>query len=104
LEKGSRDADALLLAAGEVWPPLADRRLVALGERADELVGIRRLCGRDDLLLGRIQPPVADVRLDRPGEQERLLEHERDLLPERREGELADVDPVEEDPALLRIV
>src|SRR3990172_6729522 len=45
LEEGARDRDALPLAAREPHAPLAHGRLVAVGARQDELVGVG-LAGR----------------------------------------------------------
>ena len=56
------------------------------------LAALRRL---DDLVHRRVEPAVADVLGDRAGEQQRLLEHDADLVAQRVELELADVDAVD---------
>ena len=47
-DEGARDGDALALAAGEALAPFAERRVVALRQRADEFVGVGFLRGGDD--------------------------------------------------------
>ena len=49
LQNRARDRDALLLAARKFQAPLADHRVVTVGQRADEIVDLRQLCGRDRL-------------------------------------------------------
>ena len=61
LEERARDADALPLAAGQLRAALAQLGVVARGQLADEVVRVRRLGGRDDLVHGRVEPAVADV-------------------------------------------
>ena len=63
--------------------------------------GARRVA---DLLPGGVEPAVADVLLDRPREEQRLLEDDADLLPQRLELEVAEVDAVDHDAARSRIV
>ena len=59
LDQRARDLDALALPAGELQAVLADRRVVALRERHDEVVRMRGLGGSDDLGLGRAELAVA---------------------------------------------
>ena len=56
LQQRARDRDALLLAAGELEPALADLGLVAVGQRHDEVVdvrGARRLLTSSRVASGR---------------------------------------------------
>ena len=81
----ARDRDALALAARQRDAALADRRVVALRQPADELVGEREL-GR------RARPPrrVASGRpkrmfsRDRAGEHDGVLRHQRDARAQLR--------------------
>ena len=50
----ARDRDALLLAAGEAVAALADERVVAVGQRRDQVVDLRGARGVLDLLVGRV--------------------------------------------------
>ena len=54
LEQRARDAQALLLAAGDVRAALLDVGVVAVGEGADKVVRLRELAGRDELLVRRV--------------------------------------------------
>ena len=80
LEEGARDGDALALAAGELHAVLAAGRVVALLEAHDEVVGIGRLGGRDDVLLARAGAAHGDIVAHRALEQEILLRDIADLL------------------------
>ena len=84
------EGDPLPLAAGEREPLLADDAVVAVGQLANELVGLGRPGRGEDLLSWR---PVAvgDIGLDRIGEEERLLHHHADRGPQRLLGDVADV-------------
>ena len=85
------ERDPLPLAAGEGEPLLADHAVVAVGQLADELVGLGRPGGGEDLRLGGVRPPVGDVGLNRVGEQERVLHDHADRGPQRLLGDVADV-------------
>ena len=69
----ARDRDALLLAAREAVSALADRRVVALRQRGDQLVYLGRLRGLFDLLVARLRAGEAQVLADRGVEQVGLL-------------------------------
>ncbi len=69
LEDGPGDGHALALPARQPRAAVADDRVVALGQGRDEVVGIGIPGGRNELLVGRVQTPVADVLGDRAAEQ-----------------------------------
>ena len=92
LEQDPGDRDPLLLAARQLVAALADHRVVAVGQLGDPIVDRRRARGRDQLVVGRLGPGVAQVVADRRVEQVRLLGHEADRLAQRGEGDPADVD------------
>ena len=98
------DRDALALAAGEAVAALADRRLVALGQVADELVGVGGLRGGDDLLVGGVGPAEAQVVQDGAVEEVGVLHHDGHLLADVDEAERVEVATAEPDLALLRRV
>src|SRR5436309_2576414 len=52
LQQGPGNGDSLTLTAGEGRAPFADDRVVAFGQRHDELVGIGGACGRLDVSAG----------------------------------------------------
>ena len=72
-QQGPRDGDALALPARERVAPLADHGVVAVGERADELVGVGGDGGGVDLLVGGVGPAVGDVVADGDREEEGLV-------------------------------
>ena len=98
------EGDPLPLAAGERESLLADDAVVALGQLADELVGLGRPGRGEDLLLGRVRPSVGDIGLDRVGEEERLLHHHADRRPQRLLGDVADVVPADPHRAAAHVV
>ena len=57
-----------------------------------------------DLLVRRRGPPEGEVVADRAAEQERLLRHDPHLPPQRPRLHVAQVVPVDEHPALARVV
>jgi hypothetical protein len=78
----ARDGDALLLAAGEQEPALADGRVVALGERSDEGVrvglGARGVDGGEALVValmfeGSAGESELDIGANGHGEEDGLL-------------------------------
>ena len=89
--------DALPLPAGQGQPALADDRVVAIGQLADELVGLGGRGGGEDLLVGGVVTAVGDVVPDRVGEQEAVLEDDAEARPQRGQPGLADVDPADAD-------
>ncbi len=104
LEDGAGDRDPLAFAAGELRPLLADQRVVAHRQAHDEIVGVRGLRGGGDLLLRLHDVAVGDVVPDRVVEEDRLLGHDRDLSPERLDGDVADVTAVDRDRPFRHVV
>ena len=98
------DGDALLLAAGDAHAALADVRVVARGEVADELVRERRLRGRGDGRRVRAVDAVGDVAVDRRVEELRLLGHDGEVAPEERDVQRPERPAVEEHVAARRVV
>src|SRR4051812_15597898 len=93
------ERDELALPGRELHAALADRRVVALGEARDELVRPNRVRRRRDVLGRRVGAPERDVLADRAAEQERLLRHDAHLRAQRGGSHVAQVVPVDEDPA-----
>ena len=96
-QHGSRQRDPLPLATGEAEPALADLRVVAVGELADEVVGAGDAGRRLHLLAARAGTAVGDVGGDRVGEEEALPERSADLAPQGVQRDAADVVPVDQD-------
>ncbi len=68
------------------------------------VVRLRRLCRRDDLLLGGVGPAEGDVLADGGGEEGRLLQHDPDLLAQRLQRHVADVVAVDGDAAVGGVI
>jgi hypothetical protein len=104
LDERARHRHALALAARQARASLAQDGVVALGQPRDEVVRVGGLRRRDDLVHRRVELAVANVVGDRAREQQRLLEDHADLVAQRLELEVADVVPVDRDPAALGVV
>ena len=96
-EDRAGDRDPLALAARERQAALADQRVVAVGERLDELVGLRELGRPLDLLARGVGARVGDVVVDRGREQERIVGDDRDRAPQASQVDRADVGAVDPD-------
>src|SRR4029079_9440098 len=82
LQDRACDRDPLALAPGKLDSALTPERVVAVGQRLDELRGVRERRGTADLLVGGLRPREADVVRDRAVEHRGILWHIRDDLPE----------------------
>ena len=60
-QNGAGDGQQLPLPLAQVAAALRKLRVVTLGQAADELVRVRQFGGGNDLFVGSIEPPVADV-------------------------------------------
>ena len=98
------DRHPLLLAAREAVAALADDRVVAVRERGDQVVDSGGPGGVLDLLVGGVRAGEAQVLADAGVEQVGLLGDHADCRRQRFEARIADVDPVDRDPPLLRLV
>ena len=104
LEQRARECDALSLATGECEPLLADDRLVPVRQSDDELVGFDGARRGFDVRIARARPGERDVVADGVGEEERVFEHDADLLAQRRERDVAHVDVVDPHRARVHVV
>ena len=104
LQERSSERDPLALAAREAHSALADRGVVAVRQRDDEVVRARRFRGGHDVGLAGVRARVRDVLGDARREQHRLLEHDRELVAQIGQPVLAKIDAVEQDLTGARIV
>ena len=91
------EREQLALAGGQGLAPLLNDRVQAAGQALDELDepdGADRLV---HVVVAGVRAGKRDVVPDRPGEQERLLGHYAELVPQRRQGHRAKVVAVDED-------
>ncbi len=103
-EHGAGDRDALPLAAREREPALADDGVVPVGELGDEVVRAGHGGRAADVVVGGVGAAVRDVGPHGVGEEERVLEHDADLVADGVEGGVAHVDAVDADAPLLHVV
>ena len=81
ISTGGSATAARAMASSWRWPWLrlaavaGEHGVVAVGQAADEAVGVGQLGGGDALLVGGVQAAVADVLHHRAGEQVGVLEH-----------------------------
>ena len=98
------DGDALFLTAGEADAALADLRVIAVGHLHDVRVDV---CGAGrfaDLLRRGVGSVVGDVFRDAAVEQERILQHRRDISAQALQRDAVDVLPVDQDMTGVRLV
>src|SRR5205085_11857530 len=103
-DHGAGNRHALALAPREGLTALADDGLVALGQAHDELVRVGGPGRGDDLLHGGLGPPVGDILADGGPKEHRLLRHDADAGAQRGQRQTPQVDAVEQDAALVRVV
>lgn len=103
-QKGARDAQALFLPARNVGAALLDVGVVLIGERLDEVVRAGEAADAAHFVVGRVLLAPAQVVLDGAGEQNVLLQDHGDLVAERFEVVVLDIDPADVHGALRRVV
>ena len=103
-EEGASDGQQLFLPGRDVRGIIGQHRVVSLGQRPDELVHVGGLRGRHDLLVGRPNFSIADVLSDRTGEEPGVLEHHAEDASHVVAVEVAGIDAIEADPALVDVV
>ena len=98
------DGDALALAAAEFDAAFAHGAVVAMRQLEDEVVRIGGRGRGDDRRQGGVGAPVTDVVEQRAAEQNAFLHHKPDLLPERFDGDAAEIIAVEQNRAGIHVV
>ena len=104
-EQGARERDELALAEREARAALLELRLVAVLEPQDEVVRRRPSVPRRTTSSGAASGrPKAMFSRTVPGEEEALLRDDAELAAQRGLGDVAQVDAVDRDPAVARVV
>ena len=98
------DGHALALAAGQGQAALADQRLVAVRKAGDHLGQAGPGRGLGHVLVRGVRSRVGDVVAQRGAEQERVVGHQGDLVAQRLQVHVADVDSVDRDLPLIDVV
>src|SRR5215207_3449822 len=75
------ERDELLLADRETGAALAHLGVEAFGQALDEAVGVHLARGPADALVRHVPAAEADVALDRPAEEEHVLQDDGEVLP-----------------------
>ena len=104
MDNGTGKAQKLPLTGREVIAPLPDFIVKTLFQFADKPVGVDILTGLPNFLVGHIVLAQHDIAADIAGEQEHILQHLTEVLPQGGNLDLLDVDAVDEDLTLLNVV
>ena len=103
-DQGAREADRLLLAAGQAASAFGDRHVVAQRVTGDEALDAGEPRRREDLFVGRARPAERDVVAQLAEEQVGVLQHEADAGAQIGRVVLPEVDAVDQDVAVVRII
>ena len=104
MDDGAGKAEQLPLAGGEVVAALTHLFVQPVVQLVDELVGVDVAADLHDLAVGDALFPQNDVGADGAGEQEHILQHLAEVPAQGGDLDLADVDAVDQDLALLELV
>src|SRR5438093_7434992 len=104
LQKCARNSDALPLTNAQMSAPFTDEAVFPLRRLPDKLVGLRPTRRFNNFFFGSIWPAIGDVFPNRGREQQRVLQHDRDLCPQRFLCDLANIAAIQRDRASRRIV
>src|ERR1700720_2308735 len=104
VDQGAGDRDPLLLPARQIRRALLDVGLVAVRHALDEFFGAGEPGGLDRIRQGQSRPPRNDVVADRAAEQEIVLQHDPEALPQMPQIDLAQIRPVDlQEPAVVAV-
>ena len=103
-EQRPRDRQALPLATGQPHATVADHGVVALGQGANEPVGVGGFRRAAHVVVADLGESVGDVPAHRVVEQDRLLRDDPELPAQRGQRHLAQIDPVQGDASRGRII
>ena len=98
------DAQQLPLALAQAAAVAFEHGVVAVGQHADEMVGIGKLRRRDAFVIRRVRISVADIFHDRTGKEIHVLEHDAEAAAQICLTDLIDVDAVVADLAVGNVV
>ena len=106
--RSARNARAIVIScrspALTELPIVVEDRVVAVRQRVDEAVDVRRARRLQDLFLRRLEVAVGDVLADGAAEEPGVLEDHADLRPQLAAWHLRDVAPVNRDRAAIELV
>ena len=102
-QEGPRDGESLALAAGKLQPALADQRIIALRQPADEAIGFRRFRRGPHFRIGRVRTAIADIFHHRALEQLHILRDHGDRRNQAGLGQFADRLAVDQHLSFLNV-
>src|SRR4029450_12061651 len=100
----ARQRQELALTAGKIAAAFAHRSMIGVGQLADEGVRISGTGRVFDALLGDRRIAQCQIRAYVAGEQKYVLQYHADMLAQRFQIPLADIDPAYFDRSLLNII
>ena len=103
-QDGTRDREQLALSLAEIAGAFREQGIVTLRQLADEMIGVGYFGGRDHLFVSGIQPAETDILHDRVREQESVLQDQAEFMPQVVFADLADIFPIDGDPAGIDLV
>ena len=104
VQNRARNRDTLPLAAGKPLPPLADLRVVAVGELQQKLVTVGGFGRAHDLVHRGVGLGVSDVVADRAGKEIRFLQDDAELPAKILPLDVANVHAIDQDASVGHIV
>ena len=104
LEKSSSNADPLLFTHTEFDPAFADMGIVSLWKSGDECMTIGCFRGLRHGIRTGIQITVLNIFQDRTVEEKRLLGNHTDLIAQRLQFDLSDIDPINKNGSGLKLI
>ena len=101
---GAGNGKELPLALAQIGPIAGEDCLIAVREPPDKAVGVGQLRGCNALLIGGLQPPIADILHHRAGKQAGVLQDDAQGAAKAGFLNFVDVDAVIADLAVLDVV
>ena len=104
VDDGSRKAQQLTLSGREVISSLPHFLIQTMFQLVNEMIGIHILTDATDFLIRNAPFPQNDVAADRAGEQKYILQHLAKMPAQGSDLDLANVDAVNQNLTLLKLV
>ncbi|MNL16958.1 hypothetical protein D3C87_1380240 [compost metagenome] len=103
-QDGAGNGDALALTAGKRYAALAHLRVITIVQPGDEAVCLSGDSGRAHFFACRSRPTECDVIVDGGGKDRHILWNNGQSRAQIGKANIADIDAIDGDAALLRIV
>ena len=104
MQDGAGKAEQLALACREVVAPLPDFLVQAVVQLVDEVVRVDIAADLHDLLIRDVLLPQDNIGADGAREEENILQHLAEVLPQAGNFDLADVDAVNQNLTSLELI